>query len=72
MLEEISYYLILGIPFIVYLGIITIAFLLITAIIALLKRRGKIKISIKWHFRMAYLSIFFASIHGFLGIIAYF
>lgn len=72
MLEEITYYLILGIPFIVYLGVITIVLLFITAIIARLKRQEKLKISIKWHYRMAYISIISASLHGFLGIIAYF
>ncbi len=72
MLEDITYYLILGIPFIVYIGIITITFIFLTAIIAILKRRGKIKISIKWHYRLAYVSILLATIHGILGILAYF
>ena len=72
MLQEITYYLIFGIPFIVYLGIITIVMFIITALIALLKRKNKIKISIKWHFRLAYISIILALIHGFLGIMAYF
>ncbi len=72
MLQEITYYLIFGIPFIVYLGIITIVIFIITALIAYLKRKNKIKISIKWHFRLAYVSIVLALIHGFLGIMAYF
>jgi len=72
MFQEITYYLIFGIPSIVYLGIITILMFIITAIIALLKRKGKIKISINWHYRLAYISIVLAIIHGFLGISAYF
>jgi hypothetical protein len=72
LLQEITYYLIFGIPFIVYLGIITIIMFVITALFALLKRKGKIKISIKWHYRLAFISIFLGIIHGFLGIIAYF
>jgi hypothetical protein len=70
-LEEISYYLILGLPFILYLGIITIIFFIITATLALFKRKGLIKISINWHYRLAYISIFLAIIHGILGFLAY-
>jgi len=72
MLQEITYYLILDIPFIVYLGIITILMFIFTASFALLKRKGYIKFSIKWHYRLAYISIILAIIHGFLGIAAYF
>jgi len=57
MLQEITYYLILGIPFIVYLGIFTIFMFGLTAMLAILKRRGKTKIPIQWHFRLAYVSI---------------
>ena len=72
MLQEITYHLILGIPFIVYLGIITIFMFMITALLTLLKRKGKTKIKINWHFRLAYISIILAIIHGLLGILAYF
>lgn len=71
MFQEISYYLIFGIPFIVYLGILTIFMFIITALIASLKRKGKIKISILWHYRLAYISIILALIHGLLAILAY-
>lgn len=72
MFQEITYFLIFGIPFIVYLGIVTVIIFIITALLALLKRKGKIKISIKWHYRLAYISIILALIHGILGISAYF
>jgi hypothetical protein len=72
MLEEITYYPIFNIPFIVYLGIFTIFLFLINAIIALLRRKGKIKVSIYWHYRFAYLSIIFGLIHGILALLAYF
>ena len=72
MFQEITYYLINGIPFIVYLGVVTIFMFIITALIALLKRKGKIKISINWHYRLAYISIVLGLIHGFLGVSAYF
>jgi hypothetical protein len=71
-LQELTYYLIFGIPFIVYLGIITIVLFINTALIASMKRRKKIKINIKWHYRLAYVSIILALIHGILGILAYF
>jgi len=71
MFQEITYYLILGIPFIVYLGIVTMLMFGITALIAFLKRKGRMKLSISWHYRLAYLSLMLAVIHGFLGILAY-
>jgi hypothetical protein len=72
MFEQLTYFLIFGLPFIVYLGIITIIFFIFTALIAILRKRNKLKISIKWHFRLAYVSIILALIHSVLGIAAYF
>jgi len=63
--------MIFGIPFIVYLGIITILMFMATATLALLKRKGKIKYSIQWHYRLAYLSILLGVIHSILGISIY-
>lgn len=71
MLQNISYYQILGLPFILYLGIITIGLFLVTAILATLKRKGKLKMSIQWHYRLAYISITLGIIHGILGILIY-
>ncbi|MCK5300553.1 MAG: hypothetical protein KAJ21_01530 [Thermoplasmatales archaeon] len=72
MLENITYYPIFDIPFIVYLGIITILLFFLTALIAFLRRKGKIKISIKWHYYLAYISITLGLIHGILVLLAYF
>ena len=72
MLQEITYYSIFNIPFIVYLGIITILMFIITAILAVLKRNGKLQYQIKWHYRLAYISIILGIIHGLLGILIYF
>ena len=36
------------------------------------KRKGKIKMSINWHYRLAIISIVLGLIHGILGISAYF
>jgi dolichyl-phosphate-mannose--protein O-mannosyl transferase len=71
MFQEITYYLIFGIPFIVYLGIITIIVFLLTAFIAIFRRKGLIKISVQWHYLLAYISILLATIHGLLGLTAY-
>jgi len=71
MFQEITYYMIFGIPFIVYLGIITILMFMATATLAVLKRKGKIKYSIQLHYRLAYLSIFLGVIHSILGISIY-
>ena len=73
MLENITYFPIFNLPFIVYLGIITIFLFIITGAIALLKRKGKIKnISIKWHYSLAYISILLGIFHGILALLAYF
>jgi hypothetical protein len=72
MFQEITYYQILGLPFIVYLGIITFLSFFVTASIAIMRRRGKTNIPIQWHFRMAYVSIILGIIHGAFGISAYF
>ena len=72
MLQEFSYYLILGRPLILYLGIITVCMFLATASIPFLSQRGVVNIPFVWHARMAVLSVCFAIIHGMLGIGAYF
>ena len=72
MFQEITYYYFLGLPFIVYLGGITIFFFILTALLALLKRKGKLKISILWHYRLAFVSILLGVIHAVLGVAIYF
>ena len=71
MFQEITFYLIGGIPFIVYLGIVTFLLFSITGMIAILRRRGKTKLSVQWHFRLAYLSLAFGAFHLILGASAY-
>ena len=71
MLQDISYYLIFGLPFILYLGVVVILFLFFTSLIAFLRRKSKTKISIQWHYRLAYITILLGSIHGLLGLLAY-
>jgi len=71
MLQEISYYLIFGLPFILYLGTVVIILLFFTSLIAVLRRKGKTKISVQWHFRLAYITIALGLVHGLLGVLAY-
>jgi D-alanyl-lipoteichoic acid acyltransferase DltB (MBOAT superfamily) len=71
MFQEISFYSIGGIPFIVHLGIIAFLLFVITALIALLRKKGKTKISVKWHFWLAYLALLLGGIHLVLGIFSY-
>ncbi len=71
MLESISYFQILGKPLIFYLGITAYASFVATALVPVLLKRRVIKINMKWHIRLAYLSLFIATLHGILGIAAY-
>ena len=71
MFQEISYYLIGGLPLIVYLGLVVFLLFFLTALIAFLRKKGKTKISVQWHFRLAYLSIVLGSVHLILGIFSY-
>lgn len=72
MLENISYYQILGKPLIMYSGILTLISFLFTALIAIMNKKGINKILFKWHSRLAIVSIILALIHGLLGLLAYF
>ncbi len=71
MLQDLSYYLLFGLPFILYLGVVVILLLFFTALIAFLRKKGKTKISVQWHYRLAYITIVLGSIHGLLSLLAY-
>jgi len=71
MLEEISYALVFGKPLIMYLGILTLASLLVTAAISVMNRQGIRTIPFAWHPRGAMATICLATIHGTLGVLAY-
>jgi len=66
MFEDIAYYMIFGKPLGAYLGIIALLSLLTTASIAILNRKGIASISMEWHFRLAYITLFFSLLHGLL------
>jgi len=68
--QDIVYYSIFGIPFIVHIGIFTLLIFIATATLPLLKK-WDINIHVKWHIRLAILAIILGIIHGFLGILIY-
>jgi hypothetical protein len=69
MIEEIIYFPILGIPLIVWLGVVTLLLLLGTAAIAWLNMRGMHAVPVKWHMILARISIGFAILHAVLGLV---
>ncbi|MFH1222512.1 MAG: hypothetical protein V1492_05510 [Candidatus Micrarchaeota archaeon] len=73
MFQEITYYPILGKPFIMYLGIATLLSFSITAYIGYTNLHGmKGAPPFAWHPRLAMLSFSLAVIHATLGILLYF
>jgi hypothetical protein len=70
--NEITYFQILGKPLIMYVGAITLFFLLLTVAIAVMNKKGIYKINPVWHPRVAKIAVALAIIHGFLGVFAYF
>lgn len=73
MLLKIIYFNILGLPFIAWLGIITLLLFIFTALIAYFNNRGinKWPITYKMHIIVAVIAIFLAIMHGILGILIY-
>jgi len=72
MFSAIASYMIFGIPVVIYLGAITLVLLLFTATISTLNKRRIRIIHMKWHSRMAYVTIFFALCHALLIILSSF
>ncbi len=72
MFAEITYYLIFGKPFIMYLGIATLLSFLTTATIGYLNFHGNRAIPFEFHPKMAFLSIALAIVHAIMGILLYF
>ena len=72
MVFNFAYYLILGKPLIMYMGILTYLALLATATIGALNYRGITVIPFKWHPRIAITTILLATLHAILGLSGYF
>jgi hypothetical protein len=71
MFLDITYFLIFGKPLIMYLGILTLLAILLTASIAVLNKKGIRTIPFRWHPVCAGCAIILALVHGFLGIMVY-
>ena len=72
MLEQISYYQILGKPLNFYLGLLALVGFTFAATIAFLNKKGIRKIPFKWHSKVAFVSLTFGIVHGILAILTYF
>lgn len=70
MLNNISNFLILGKPLIMYGGILTLIAFIITALTGYLTLKGKVKY--KWHNYTKIVAFILAIIHGTLGILYFF
>jgi hypothetical protein len=70
MLTEITYYPILGKPFIMYLGLLTLLCFVITAYIGMQVMKGKT--TLKQHKLMVGISFLLAAVHAVLGVLAFF
>lgn len=71
MFEEITYMLVFGLPLIVYSGIFALILFFSAAALVHLKRKGKVKIAVQWHFRLAYLALFIGLFHAVFALLAY-
>ena len=72
MFQDIAYFLILGKPLIMYLGILTLLFIVTTAAIAVMNKRGIQIVPFRWHPVCAGCALVLAFVHGILGVLAYF
>jgi len=70
-ISEIAYSEFLGLPAIMWGGIITLLMFALTAAIAILNHRGIRKIPFKYHKPLAILSLALGLIHGLLGMLSY-
>jgi hypothetical protein len=71
MFQDISYALIFGKPFILYLGVLTLLAFMFTAAVAVLNFKGIRTIPFPWHQRCAIIAFCLALVHGGLGILVY-
>jgi len=72
MIHELALSLFLGKPLVMYGGIFTLLLMIFTATIAILNFKGIHTIPIKWHPRLAAITIAVALIHAFFGLSIFF
>jgi cytochrome b561 len=71
MLEDITYYNILGIPLVVYIGAISLVFLVLTALVPILTKKQIKFLPFSWHNKLAALTVIFALIHALMAVLRY-
>lgn len=67
-LQDLAYVSFLGFPLIGYLGIISYLSLVATATVSILTRRRIVKIPMRIHFRLAYLTLSLTTVHAVLAL----
>jgi hypothetical protein len=72
MLKEIAYTPILGLPVLMWGGILTFLVMVTAAVMAHLNLKQKFAPGFKWHVRLAILAFIMALSHGLLAILSYF
>ena len=70
MFDSVSYYLILGVPFVVYLGIIAVVLFIGTALFLVIPKK-KSPVMFQWHRWVAFIALAVGIIHAFLGVMLY-
>ena len=70
MFDSISYFQILGFPFILYLGIFAIGLFVLTALFMVIPKKKSSSL-FKWHRLVAIGALIIGIIHGFLGLSLY-
>lgn len=71
MIAQIAYYMILGKPLILYMGITTYSLFIFAALIPILNNKKVWNIPFIWHIRTAKIAILFATLHGLMGLSIY-
>ncbi|MEM0437771.1 MAG: hypothetical protein QXU54_00550 [Candidatus Micrarchaeia archaeon] len=71
MLAEISYAQVLGLPLIMWLGVLAIVSIACTAAIAVLTQKGIRKMPLEWHVWAARIGILLALVHAALALLSY-
>ena len=69
--ESITFQTIGGIPLIAYGGMVTLICLLITASLPKLGEKKIVKDHLKWHMRMAGLTVVLGILHAIFGVLAF-
>lgn len=70
MIKQLAFYSIFGKPLVIILGITTLFCLIITACLGSTKLRKTLKVPLKWHYRIAGVTVALGLTHGLLIILS--